>query len=60
MTETVYWPHVQANTSTNKVEITIVAWDYEQKRGTATLPGGYFVEVRQITALAVVSAEEKK
>ncbi len=60
MTETVYWPHEQATSLANKIEVTIIAWDYEQKRGTAMLPGGQIAEVRQVTTLTVVSTKERQ
>jgi hypothetical protein len=58
MTEQVFWPNEEATQQQDKINVTIVAWDYEQKRGTAMLPGGQIAEVRQITALTVVTTEE--
>jgi hypothetical protein len=59
MTQSVFWPHEQANAaSSKKVEVTIVAWDYEQKRGTAMLPGGQVVEVQQVTALTIIESQQ--
>lgn len=61
MTEGVFWPHEKAmQPSQDRIEVTVVAWDYEQKRGTALLPGGHFVEVRQVTALTVIGPEQKE
>lgn len=60
MTEQVFWPNKEATTQQSRIPVTIIAWDYEQKRGTAMLPGGQIAEVRQVTALTVVSATEQE
>jgi hypothetical protein len=60
VTQQVYWPHEQASRANEKVEVTIIAWDYEAKRGTAMLHGGHIAEVRQVTTLTIVSESEQK
>lgn len=60
MTETVFWTNEEARTASGTVTLTVTSWDYEQKRGTAMLPGGHFVEVRMVEILTVVPEKEKK
>lgn len=59
MTEDVYWQSVQAVTgSQDRVKVTIVTWDYENKRGTALLPDGKVTEVAIVSTLTVVEKQE--
>lgn len=58
MTEDVHFPHKQAVVSQEKTEVTIVSWDYENKRGTAMTSGGQTVEVAQVTTLTIVEQKE--
>lgn len=60
MTEQVFWPNEEANNSANKINVTIFAWDYAAKRGTAWLPGGKIAEVRMTTVLTVISTEQQE
>lgn len=61
MTTNVFWPQEEAtDLDGNKQQVTIFAWDYEAKRGTAYLPGLHFVTVRQERTGLTIEPEEKK
>lgn len=53
--ENVCWPGKDAVIAQEQVKVTIFAWSYEQKRGSAMLPGGEIVEVQMQTVLTVVT-----
>jgi len=61
MTENVHWPNEDAKDPNGKTQqVTIFAWDYETKRGTAYLPGLHIVQVRTDKTLTIVPEQEKK
>ena len=55
MTTIVFWPGEEAiDPDGKKQPVTITAWDYETKQGTAMLAGLQFVSVKMITVLTIV------
>lgn len=61
MTENVHWPNEKALAPDgSQKEVTIMAWDYETKRGTAYLPGLQFVQVKMVQILTIEASQEKK